>query len=82
MKMIICTMNVRGSVNPILNSENSFAAMSTIAILTNSEGCREMGPSLSQRWAPNADKPMIAVSNSSATATPQMTQMAGPSQKR
>ena len=32
MKMIICTMNVRGSVNPILNSENSFAAMSKIAI--------------------------------------------------
>ena len=77
-----CTMNVRESAMPARKSENSFAAMRMSAILTNSEGCRLMGPKSSQRWAPSAVRPSSAVSSSNTTATPQTIQMAGPAHKR
>ena len=48
-----------------------FAAMSTMAILANSEGCREKGPMTIQRWAPSAAVPKANVMTSSATHTPQ-----------
>ena len=35
--------------------------MRTNAIFANSEGCSEMGPSTSQRWAPSAVVPIAAV---------------------
>ena len=56
---------------PSLRSSMRLAAMSTMAILANSEGCSEKGPMTIQRWAPRAAAPKRNVMTSSATHTAQ-----------
>ena len=80
MNTSISTMKARAPMALERKSLNRRAATNTMAIFTNSDGCRLIGPKRSQRCAPFSAKPTAAVSNRSRTATPQMTQTAFPAQ--
>ena len=78
MSTAACTNKSRVASSPARKRSRMRAPMRMNAILANSEGCRLMNPSESQRCAPSPTVPMTATSTSMPTASPHTAQMSGP----